>query len=167
MTNRLEQVKQVKKSRLSVVTMNFNDGATLGRTIESVAKQTRPVLEHIVVDDASTDDSVQIVQRLQKKYPLVRLITSKRNSGTAAAGHRGLLEAKGDYVFFLAADDFIMPTATENLLAVADAATAGLAIMGTNRPWARRHNRGRSPSMAMASEVRMCRSAAAIPTRFA
>jgi glycosyltransferase involved in cell wall biosynthesis len=105
---------------LSIVTANYNHGAVVSRAIRSVAEQTRPVFEHVVVDDGSTDDSVATISKLEKTYPHLRLITSPTNEGAVGAFGRGLREAKGAFVLFLSADDALLPTAAESLLRVAD-----------------------------------------------
>ena len=92
---------------LSVVIPNYNHARYLGQALRAHLDQTRPPLEVIVVDDASTDDSVAIVERLASQHPRLRLIRLAMNGGVNAAMNRGLLEARGDYVCFSAADDFV------------------------------------------------------------
>ncbi len=98
---------------ISVVTPNYNHGHYIAQTIRSVAAQTRCPLEHVIVDDGSTDDSREIIADLAKEFPFVRLITSECNKGAAAAIYRGLLEAKGRYLMFLGADDALPPWSLE------------------------------------------------------
>ncbi len=92
---------------LSVIVPNYNHGRYLRAALRAHLYQTRPPLEVIVVDDASTDDSVAIVEWLAKEHPRLRLIRLAENGGVNAAINRGLREAKGDYVCFSAADDLV------------------------------------------------------------
>jgi glycosyltransferase involved in cell wall biosynthesis len=92
---------------LSVVVPNYNHARYLESALRAHLEQTRPPLEVIVVDDASTDDSVAIVERLARDHPRLRLIRLAKNGGVNAAINRGLREARGDYVCFSAADDLV------------------------------------------------------------
>jgi len=92
---------------LSVVVPNYNHARYLESALRAHLEQTRPPLEIIVVDDASTDDSVAIVERLAREHPRLRLIRLAQNGGVNAAINRGLREARGDYVCFSAADDLV------------------------------------------------------------
>ena len=83
---------------LSVVVPNYNHARYLESALRAHLEQTRPPLEVIVVDDASTDDSVAIVERLARDHPRLRLIRLAKNGGVNAAINRGLREARGDYV---------------------------------------------------------------------
>jgi glycosyltransferase involved in cell wall biosynthesis len=90
---------------LSAVVPNFNHARYLGPALEALLGQSAPLLEIIVVDDASTDDSCALVERLAAEHPNLRLIRQARNAGVNAALNRGLAEAKGEYICFPAADD--------------------------------------------------------------
>ena len=92
---------------LSVVVPNYNHARYLESALRAHLEQTRPPLEVIVIDDASTDDSVAIVERLARDHPRLRLIRLAENGGVNAAINRGLREARGDYVCFSAADDLV------------------------------------------------------------
>lgn len=94
---------------ISVVIPCYNAAAFLRATIESILGQTQPVLEVIVVDDGSTDDSARIAESFG---PPVRVI-SQPNQGESAARNRGIEAAAGDWVAFLDADDLWLPTKVE------------------------------------------------------
>jgi teichuronic acid biosynthesis glycosyltransferase TuaG len=89
---------------VSVVTPAHNAGTTIERTIRSVAAQTLPVLEHIIVDDGSTDDTADIVRSLQETFPGLRY-TFQRRQGAAAARNLAIEQAAGRYIAFLDSDD--------------------------------------------------------------
>lgn len=92
---------------VSVVMPNFNHAHVLPKAIEAHARQSRPPLEIIVVDDCSTDDSVAVIERLHATHPTLRLVRRAVNGGPNAAINTGLAEAQGDLVTFSAADDLV------------------------------------------------------------
>ena len=94
---------------ISVVIPCYNAAAFLRATIESILGQTHPVLEVIVVDDGSTDDSANIAESFG---PPVRVIRQP-NQGESAARNRGIEAAAGEWVAFLDADDLWLPTKVE------------------------------------------------------
>ena len=94
---------------ISVVIPCYNAAAFLRATIESILGQTQPVLEVIVVDDGSTDDSANIAESFG---PPVRVIRQP-NQGESAARNRGIEAAGGEWVAFLDADDLWLPTKIE------------------------------------------------------
>ena len=94
---------------LSVVTANYNHAAFLAEALDALLRQSRPPDEIVVVDDASTDDSVEVVERIAAREPRVRLIRHETNLGPLRASNRGALESRGACIAFLAADDLTMP----------------------------------------------------------
>lgn len=93
---------------VSVIIPSYNHAGFVGGTIESVLGQTHRRYEIIVVDDGSTDNSLEVIAR----YPGLHCI-SQKNQGVAAARNRGLRESTGDYVVFLDSDDRLLPEALE------------------------------------------------------
>ncbi|MGD0230772.1 MAG: glycosyltransferase family 2 protein [Syntrophorhabdales bacterium] len=83
---------------ISVIVLNWNGGAYLASCLDSLAIQDCGDLEIIVVDNASTDDSVDMIRG---RYRSVRLIENKENVGFAAGNNVGIRQAKGDYVVIL------------------------------------------------------------------
>jgi GT2 family glycosyltransferase len=77
----------------SIIIPNYNGAKLLGACLDSIAAQTLPPLETIVVDDASNDNSIDY---LSGNYPWVRLIKRERNGGFTAACNSGFDKAKGD-----------------------------------------------------------------------
>ena len=95
--------------RLSAVVPNFNHGAVVGEAIRAIAQQVPCADEIIVVDDASTDNSVEVLERLRLNHPALRIIRLEFNRGAIFALNRGLQEARGRYIYFGAADDSDAP----------------------------------------------------------
>ena len=96
---------------LSVIIPIYNAGRVLRRTIDSVLNQGLKDAEWelILVDDGSTDESLLICQEYCHRFPnLVKVITQK-NSGVSAARNSGMSIARGQYLYFMDADDYLMP----------------------------------------------------------
>lgn len=93
------------KPKISIVTPVYNASLFLPETISTVQYQTNHDWEHIFVDDGSSDESVEIIKKAQKKDKRIKLIQFKKNSGAAKARNAGTQAAKGRYLAFLDADD--------------------------------------------------------------
>ncbi len=90
---------------LSAVMPNYNHASYLCEAIESIAEQSRPPDEFLILDDASTDNSLDVIDPYLERFPFIRLIRHESNQGVVAAHQRLFAEARGDYVFGAAADD--------------------------------------------------------------
>lgn len=102
------QVKPVimENKKVSVIVPLYNAEAYLEEAISSVLKQDYEPLELIIVDDGSSDGSLEVALRYESEK--VRVF-SQKNSGACVARNRGLREAEGEYVKFLDADDVLAP----------------------------------------------------------
>jgi glycosyltransferase involved in cell wall biosynthesis len=101
---------------LSVIIPNYNHAQFLPTCLEAVLSQSRPADEVIIIDDASTDQSVEVIESFRARYPVLRLIRNPENQGVVFNMNRGLELAQGDYVYFAAADDQVLPGIFEKLL---------------------------------------------------
>jgi teichuronic acid biosynthesis glycosyltransferase TuaG len=90
---------------VSVITPCFNSKSYILNCIKSVQAQTGYVIEHIIIDDYSSDDTYEFLQELIIKYNNIILLRTHKNIGTAKARNLGLLKAKGRFIAFLDADD--------------------------------------------------------------
>ena len=104
MTLGLDTQSTKAQPMLSVVIPLFNKASTIARALDSVATQTDPPEEVIVVDDGSTDEGPEIVSRYLERYPHWRLVR-KDNGGVSSARNCGLEIAKQQHVCLLDADD--------------------------------------------------------------
>ena len=75
--------------------------------MDSLVNQTLTHIEIIVVNDASTDNSLAIMKEYQSRYPTLRVIDCQKNLGLASVRNIGLRAAKGRYVAFADADDWV------------------------------------------------------------
>lgn len=97
------------RTTLSVVLPNYNHGRYIGRAVETLLTQTRVPDELIIVDDASTDDSLAIIHGLSAKSSRITVVARPVNGGTNAALRAGIERATGRYILFGAADDWYFP----------------------------------------------------------
>ena len=95
--------------RISAVIPAYNCEKYIGRAIQSVLSQTRPVDEIIVVDDGSTDTTAEIVRSFGDKVKLIQ----QENAGECAARNTGIKAASCQWVAFLDADDEWLPEKIE------------------------------------------------------
>lgn len=103
---------------VSVVIPAYNAARTIGEAIASVRAQSMPVMEIIVVDDASKDGTLAALEALAG--PDLIVVRQPRNAGGSAARNRGIDTARGDWVAFLDADDlWVKPKLEIQLAALA------------------------------------------------
>ena len=109
----------MKKQKLvSIIVQAYNSADTIVRTLESIKAQTYPNIELIVTDDKSNDDTIETASAWMKQnkdvFQAVKLVTAKQNTGIAGSNNRALKHAKGSYVGFVAADDYMAADAVES-----------------------------------------------------
>ena len=92
--------------KVSVIVPVYNASKYLNKCIESLISQTLKEIEIILVDDGSTDDSKEIIKEYSKSDSRVKLILQE-NSGPSKARNSGIKEAKGVYIAFVDADDWV------------------------------------------------------------
>lgn len=105
----------LKNYKVSVIVPNYNYAEYLPRTINSLINQTYKNLEIIIVDDGSTDDSIQKVNAIDDKRVL---LISKLNGGVSSARNAGLRIASGDFIAFLDSDDCWEPEKIEEAIGI-------------------------------------------------
>ncbi|MGH1352630.1 MAG: glycosyltransferase family 2 protein [Methyloligellaceae bacterium] len=87
----------------------YNASETITRAITSALSQDWPDIEIVIVDDASTDSSVEIIKKLTADNPEVRIIEQQTNTGPAGVRNTILAEAKGEFIAFFDDDDQSLP----------------------------------------------------------
>lgn len=98
---------------VTIVTPSWNSEKYIEKTIKSVQDQTYSNWEMIVVDDCSSDNTVEIVKRIAETDSRVKLMIQDKNSGAAMARTRAMLAGEGRYVAYLDADDIWKPEKLE------------------------------------------------------
>lgn len=101
--------------KLTIITVNRNNAAGLERTFNSVLPQTFSDFEHVIIDGASTDDSVEVIKKYEKETSLSTLKTphpirwiSERDTGVFNAMNKGVAMAEGEYLLFLNSGDWLV-----------------------------------------------------------
>ena len=131
----------MKPEMISVVIPLYNAEKTLEACVNSVLSQSLQPTEILLVDDGSTDGTVEAAERICKEFQRVRLI-QQEHAGTSSTRNRGLQEAKSEWVLLLDADDQLVEDAllalTENLGDTIDACY-GRILRGNER---KKHSNG-------------------------
>ncbi|HEY2415521.1 MAG TPA: glycosyltransferase [Pirellulaceae bacterium] len=103
------------RTKTTCLINNYNYARFVHEAVDSALAQTLPFDEIIVVDDGSTDESVQTLTRRFGDQPRVRII-SKQNGGQLSSFNEGFLRSTGDILFFLDADDIYEPAYVQSML---------------------------------------------------
>lgn len=134
---------------VSIILITFNDAKRLPKALRSLTRQTLAAIEIIVVDDASTDNTADVVAKAAAADSRVRYVRLEQNSGGCSAPrNRGISEATGTWVMFCDSDDEYERHAAKNLLLAVEAADADLGCGVVERVDSRtgRHVRWREDS---------------------
>lgn len=98
---------------ISIITATYNSAATVRDTLESIARQSYPHIEHIIVDGLSKDNTLSIV----KEYPHVKKAVSEKDKGIYDAMNKGIGLANGEVIGILNSDDlYISENVIENVM---------------------------------------------------
>jgi len=98
---------------VSVITIAYNASQYLAEAIASTQAQTDPDFEYLIIDDGSTDDTLEIARAHAAEDERIRVLQNERNSGIAFTRNHGIREARGRYILWLNADDISVPTRVE------------------------------------------------------
>lgn len=102
---------------ITIVIPCYNDEEYIERCILSCINQTYKNLEIVVVNDGSKDSSPEVINRLANSDDRI-IVINKENGGLSSARNKALEIFKGDYIYFLDADDYLWPTSMEYLLSI-------------------------------------------------
>lgn len=105
---------------VSVIIPCYNAQKTVVRTVKSVLSQTFEEVEIILVDDASTDNTAIILDRLARADTRIQIVKHQKNMGEGAARFSGINASKGKYICFIDADDTFTPDAIKILYDTAE-----------------------------------------------
>ena len=98
---------------ISIIVAAYNGEKYLRRCLDSLCKQTNKHFELILVNDCSTDSTLDIAKSYIKKISNYKILSLKKNSGVSAARNAGIKQATGEYVTFIDCDDWIEENAVE------------------------------------------------------
>jgi len=104
--------------KISIITPNYNYSKYIGQTIQSVIDQDYLDFEHIIVDDGSTDNSVQIIQEYVNKHPDKIKLIQQENKGQTKALNRALNLASGEIIGWINSDDYFNKDAFNKVISV-------------------------------------------------
>lgn len=116
--------------KLSVIIPVYNVGPYLAECLDSVSAQSFEDFEALVVNDASTDNSLEIAKKAAARDNRIRLINHASNQGTHLSRRTGVQQASGTYTFFLDGDDALKPTMMEELASSIDREPADILHFG-------------------------------------
>lgn len=125
--------------KISVIMPNYNNAKYIEEAINSVLEQTLQDIEVIVIDDCSTDTSIEILQKIQAKHPdKVKIVRNEVNLGAGLSRNAGIDIARGRFIKFLDADDTMDKDVLETMYNVATennvkAVLGTVSIMGSSK----------------------------------
>lgn len=108
-----------KQIRVSIITVTYNSGKTLSKAVESVLNQSVSPFEYIIVDGASTDDTLAIAHKYDEEFAkkgIIFTIISEPDKGIYDAMNKGIAKASGDIVGMINSDDYYEPCAVETVV---------------------------------------------------
>jgi glycosyltransferase domain-containing protein len=98
---------------LSVLLCNYNDARYLPDSLSAICNQSRLPEEVILLDDGSTDNSLEIIESFARRYPFIRVLKNETNRGLLYSINRALNEACCEFIVWAAADDRLLPNFIE------------------------------------------------------
>lgn len=114
---------------ISVCIPVYNHGSLLPRSLEAYLSQSSQVDEILLLDDASTDNTLEVINSYASKHSHIRVFRNEENRGVIYSAHRLLREAEGRWSWFVAADDYPEPGSVEairSMLPLAEETGAGI-----------------------------------------
>lgn len=97
------------KSTLSVILSNYNYAHYIDEVITSILNQSYKPLEIIILDDASTDNSIEVIEQFARQEPIIRFIRNKKNMGIVHSYNKLIHIARGEYLYMASADNSVLP----------------------------------------------------------
>lgn len=120
---------------VTVICLCYNQSRFVEEAIASVAAQTYPSVELIVVDDCSTDDSADVIRKIIGNYANATFLPLSENHGHTRAFNHALASAQGDFIIDLAADDVLMPERIARGVEALSAAGDAYGVNFTDAEW--------------------------------
>lgn len=106
----------MKDILVSIITVSFNSEKTIKRTIESVLNQSYQNIEYLIIDGASTDNTLQIIKSYEKAFDGRLKLVSEPDNGIYDAMNKGIRLAKGELIGIINSDDYYEMTAVQDMV---------------------------------------------------
>jgi len=106
------------ETKLSIAIPTYNGAATIRETLDSIVSQLEDGVEIVISDNASTDETPEIVREYQSKYPMIRYLRNNENLGPDRNFDLAVRRSQGDYVWLFGDDDEIAPGGIKKVLEV-------------------------------------------------
>jgi glycosyltransferase involved in cell wall biosynthesis len=126
-------------NKVSVIMGAFNEVATIGKAIESIINQTYLCWEFIIVDDCSTDGTIEIITSYCEKDSRIKVYKNNRNIGLAESLNKAINYASGIYIARMDADDISLPNRFDEQVKTLDS-NSKLMVVGTAAYYIERNN---------------------------
>jgi glycosyltransferase involved in cell wall biosynthesis len=114
---------------LTIAIPTYNDADTVADTLESLVRQSRPIESVLVVDDASSDETLAVVRSFQERLS-IRILRNEVNLGLVGNWNRCLAECRSKFIWILHSDDWLHPGALDVLLGSLESFEGGLIYVG-------------------------------------
>ena len=109
---------KINKPIISVIIASYNNAKFIKKCLTSILNQTYKKIEIIVVDDCSTDNSIQVLKKFKKKIKLIKNKTKNNIAGydQMQTYYNGFVRSRGDIICFLDSDDYYEKNKIQNVL---------------------------------------------------
>lgn len=98
---------------LDIITISYNSGKTVQKTLESIRQQRQDINRYIIIDGGSTDNTLAIISDHQD---IIDVLVSEPDDGISDAFNKGISRAVGDFILLLNADDWLVPNSLSGIL---------------------------------------------------
>ena len=116
----MEEKNREMNTKVSVIVPLYNKKEYLQLAVDSILNQTLADIEVLIIDDCSTDGSLELCRQLYGHDERVRIIQQPKNMGPGAARNRGINESRGKYIVFVDGDDEILPDRSRKMFETAE-----------------------------------------------
>ena len=118
-------------SKVSVIVPVYNVEQYIKRCLKSILDQSWQDFEILCVDDCGQDQSISIIEQMQKEYPQkIKILYGEQNMGLGAARDRGMKAASGEYIAFIDSDDYLKRNFLETYMHAAQKKDADIIVGG-------------------------------------
>lgn len=126
--------------KLTVVIPVFNCEKYLQRCLESVVNQSLKNIKIIIINDASTDKTAEVINKFKSQNNKILVITNKVNKGTGQSRNMGITITDSEYITFLDADDWVDTNTYKKMVSVLDETKADIAVCGVKTEYISTYN---------------------------